>query len=246
MDQPDFAALLESITCCNLVYDPDQKSCVASFQSRGYRVLGYYSDDEAQAIAVVSQDNQQHLCIAGTRVSEGTAIETAVDVSEDVMAVLPPVDLGGGAHFAKGALLRARRIWGWACKLFDMSQSVDVSGHSLGADTTHAMPAVMPPVVLGQMIAWEPPRTANDGYWTQYGWPSPRCITILHGRDFWAYYPWPEINWQGLKHPPGPLLWIHDGTWEWTTRDDWYGEPSAMSDHDTDAVMASVATLARQ
>ena len=245
MDQPDFAALLESIICCNLSYITDETKCRAAFVARGYRVLGYYSDDQAQAVAVVAPDGRQHLYIAGTRVTDGSTIQAAVDVSQDVASVLPPVDLGGGARFARGAMHRARQIWTWACKLFDMNNPIDVAGHSLGADTTHAMPAVMPPVVLGQMIAWEPPRTADDGYWTQYGWPSPRCITVLHGRDFWAYYPWPEINWQGLKHPTGPLLWIHDGTWEWTTRDAWYGEPSAMADHDTDAVMASVDALAR-
>ena len=244
MDTPDFPTLLSSITRCNAVYEPDDATARAAFAALGCTVLDRYSDADAQAVAIITPAGRQELVIAGTRASEGSLLERLCDVNEDVLELFTPLYLGGGAAVATGGHHRAAEIWRWAAPLFSQDRPVDVTGHSLGGVATHAMLAVMPPSWIGDLIAWEPPKAANARYWQQFGGALARCLTVVHGRDWWAAYPWISTGLEHLTHPPGPMLWLHDGAWEWVTRDSWPGGLiTHMGDHDTTAVMAAVQGL---
>jgi hypothetical protein len=88
------------------------------------------------------------------------------------------------------------------------------------------------------MIAWEPPKAGDLAYYTSQGQAFAKCTTALNGSDPWMAWPWSE---ETLQHPPGPLLWLHDGTWAWVKYEEWPGGSVLhFSDHDEGAVIAAV------
>ena len=240
---PDFVMLAESIRLCDMAYETDDARARKAFQDAGYIVLGRYSDYEAQAVALLDHTNEQLLVISGTRVSEGNIFERIVDVTEDLAQLLPPDQVGVNAFVASGCHMRANRIWDHLGPVFNPLIKIKMMGHSLGADTTHVMPTIMPKDMIQGLIAWEPPKAASIGYWTGYGWPNPNYITVINGHDWWAAWPWNDVNFQDLTHPLGPVLWLHDGTWEWITADKWQGDRKHSSDHDSAKISSIVAAL---
>lgn len=242
---PDFKALLQSITLADMAYEPDDATARAAFAARGYTVLDRYSDDEAQALALLAPDGRQILDITGTRASEGALAARAVDVGEDIVEVFPPDQIGVDAKIASGAHLRATRVWGKLGPLFDTGRPMMGIGHSLGGDTVHALPGIAGVDRFQWLHAWEPPKVANDAYFQMCGWPNDNFLTVINGFDWWADYPWPIINFQKLKHPPGPILWLSNGGWEWVTRETWPGgQLLHASDHDSSLISGIVAKLA--
>ena len=237
MTSPDFAQLLRSITRCNTVYQPDAP---ARFAAQGYTVLGWHSTTTAQGAALYDPQTGRHiLCIAGTRVTNGTTAQAVTDIWEDAEEIFANHDLGGGAIVASGAYRRGTELCAALLPAFPVGSLIDGEGHSLGGQDTHALRCILPPDKIGALTAWEPPKAGNDAFWTQYG--TSDTNTVLNGLDPWAAHPWGS---QTLRHPPGPILWLHDGGWSWVTRDTWPG-PSALhaGDHDTDSVIRSVAQL---
>ena len=237
---PDWPKLLASIQRCNAVYETDDALARAAFVSLGCTVLGRLDTPKAQAIVHIAPDGVPTLTIAGTRFSEGPLVDRIDDVWEDAEEVLTDDSLGGGAIVASGAYTRGNLVWAWAQPLLPPNMQIRVEGHSLGGQTTHVLHAIIPPGLIGEGYAWEPPKAGNDAFWAQYG--TTPMVTVVNGFDPWAGHPWVS---QSLRHPPGPILWLHDGTWSEVTRETWPG-PQALhaSDHDTDQVMRAVIAAA--
>ena len=233
--------LLASITRCNAVYETNELKARTAFVNMGCAVIGWYSTNTAQAAALRLADGSYVLCIAGTRVTNSSTAQAASDIWEDAEEIFSNHNLGGGAIVASGAFARGTEVWNWAKTVFPADAVVNVEGHSLGGQDTHAMLCIMPPSVIGTLTAWEPPKAGNDAFWAQYGagFLEHYVTTVINGADPWAAHPWISHT---LRHPPGPILWLHDSTWSWTTRETWPGGQALhASDHDTDQVMRAVA-----
>ena len=216
---PDFPLLLSSIARCNAVYDSDDQSARQHFSQLGSTVLGRYCDGGHQAVAHRDPDGWATLTICGTRVTEGSLREHSVDLFEDVD--FSPHDIGEGVQ---------------------ESELVRVEGHSLGGQRTHLAPLFLPLTRLDRAIAWEPPKAANEAYYLKYSTAIERTITVLNGTDPWAAWPW---ICDVLVHPPGPILWLNNSGWSWTTRDAWPGgQILSASDHDVSQIELAVRCLA--
>jgi hypothetical protein len=240
MDTPDFPALLASIARCNAVYEPDDGAARARFAALGCTILGRYCDAGHQAIAHRDPQGWATLTISGTRVSEGTLREHAIDLFEDID--FTPRGISADAMVASGALDGLDVVFAWALALFQPDELVRVEGHSLGGQRTHLAPLFVPLSRLDRLIAWEPPKAGNDAYYAAHALWFARAITVINGADPWAAWPWTS---EVLQHPPGPILWLRQGGWEWTTRGAWPGgEILHGSDHDTDQVLRAVQALA--
>ena len=236
---PDFPALLASITRCNAVYEPDQDRAFAAFELLGSRVLGRYCDTRHQAVAHIAADGVATLTISGSRVSEGSTSDTLGDLFEDVdftpLAVADGVEVATGAHDGLGA------VFTWALGLFGDTALIRVEGHSLGGQRTHLAPLWVTVERLHSMIAWAPPKAANDAFYAAYPGHFAKCTTPLHDRDPWAAWPWVS---ETLEHPPGALLWLRQDGWEVVTRDQWPGgDILHASDHDPAGYLAAVRAL---
>lgn len=237
---PDFKALQASIARCNAVYDPDDTSARQKFAELGCSVLGRYCDAGHQAVAHHDPDGWPTITLSGTRVSEGTLREHAVDLFEDIDFTPTPTT---GGMVAWGALSGLGEVFAWAMALFDADVAVRIEGHSLGGQRSHLAPLFVPLARLDRIIAWEPPKAADDDYYAHHSAWFAHSLTVINGADPWAAWPWTSTK---LQHPPGPLLWLKsDGGWSWTDRDGWPGgEILHASDHNTDQVMRIVQVLA--
>ncbi len=236
---PNFSSLLASIARCDAVYEPDDQIARHRFSQLGSPVLGRSCDAGHQAIAHRDPDGWATLTICGTRVSEGSLREHAVDLFEDVD--FSPRDIGNGVQVAAGAIDGLGSVYSWAVALLQDQELIRVEGHSLGGQRTHLAPLFVPISRLDRAIAWEPPKAANDTFYQTYAPAIARTITILNGADPWAAWPWIS---GGLVHPPGPILWLHNANWSWITRESWPGgEMLSASDHDVSQILLSVQHL---
>ena len=240
---PDFRAiLLASIKRCDAVYEPDEATARTKFAALGCTVLGRYCDAGHQGIVHRDPDGQATITICGSRVNEGTLDEHAVDLFEDIDFTPTPFGIGSGMRVASGAVAGLDVFFAWAQSLIPCGEMIVVEGHSLGGQRTHLAPLFIPRSRLAQMIAWEPPKAANDVcYKLLSGLYDYTRITVINGRDPWAAWPWTCVT---LVHPPGPILWLHDGIAEWTTREGWPGgEILASSDHYSDQIIRVIEAL---
>jgi hypothetical protein len=236
MDTPDFNALMASITRCNAVYEPDDTKARTLFANLGCTVIDRYCDAGHQAIIHRDPEGYVTLTIAGTRISEGTLREHAVDLFEDIDFI--PQNISADMMVATGALEGLGELFGWALSLIAPEDSVRIEGHSLGGQRAHLAPLFVPLSQLDRLIAWEPPKAANDAYYQAHADWFTRALTIINGADPWAAWPW--MN-NVLQHPPGKILWLHRNAWAWTTRDSWPGGRILQAaDHDTNQVMRAV------
>jgi len=236
---PDFPSLLASVARCDAVYEPDDQTARHRFSQLGSTVLGRYCDAGHQAIAHRDPNGWATLTICGTRVSEGSLREHAVDLFEDVN--FSPRDIGNGVQVAAGAVDGLVHVYSWAVALFQEHELIRVEGHSLGGQRTHLAPLFVPVSRLDSAIAWEPPKAANDTYYQTYAPAIDRTITVLNGADPWAAWPWVGDR---LVHPPGPILWLRNSGWSWTTRETWPGGAMlSASDHDIGQILLTVQRL---
>lgn len=234
---PDFKLLFRAMQLCNAVYEPDAARATAAFAALGADVLGRYCDAGHQAIAC-RLDGRATKVISGTRVLEGTEIQHIMDLYEDID--YSPRHVCGGIEVATGALLGLDAVWGWALGLFEPGEPIDVFGHSLGGQRTCLTPLFLSSDRIGQMVAFEPPKAGNAAFWAEYATDTTHLITVVNGRDPWAAWPWIS---EGLQHQPGPVLWLHDGTWDWAT--DWrQGDVCDWADHGPDTVLQALKDLA--
>lgn len=239
----DVLDLQISIKRCNAVYTENSDQAICLFEQLGSNVLGRYSDDGHQAIAHIDHDGRFVLTICGTRASTGTSIQTFTDLFEDVD--FSSIDLKEHpGRVAAGAHMGLDKLFTWALDLFNKNNptgSVHVEGHSLGGQRVHLACLYIPNERIGSLTAWEPPKAADDAYYATFASAFEKCMTVLHGQDPWAAWPWIE---ETLKHPPGDLLWLHDGTYDWVTRESWIGGSMLhSSDHDTNQVIQAVNKL---
>jgi hypothetical protein len=235
---PDIPALYQAMLRCSAVYEPEPVKALAAFAALGCTVLGRFCNDSHQAVAHRTPDGRATLTHSGTRVSEGTLAEHFCDLAADVDYA--PLDLGDGVQVATGAHDGLDEVWAWAISLFGPGEAVDVEGHSLGGQRACLTPLYLPPERIRQLRAFEPPKAANAAFWARYAGACVGLTTLVHGRDPWAGWPWIS---EGLTHQPAPLLWLHDGTWSWSTT--WQpGTLLSCADHGPDSVVAALAALA--
>lgn len=231
----DWPALLASILRCDAAYCESETLARAEFAALGASVIAWCSTATHQAVLSVPADGIWTLTMAGTRLSEGSALDAVSDIWQDADFVPTAVE---GGRVASGAFARGRETFAWALALLPQGQALRVEGHSLAGQTAHLAPLFVPASALHSMIAWEPPKAADMGYYAHWALAFTKCRTIVNGRDPWAAWPWGDDE---LLHPPGPLLWLHDGNWMWTGEKDWLGgDIGHYSDHDTEQVIMAV------
>lgn len=238
-NQPDFKYLLASIQRVHASYISDDAAARAAFAELGCTVLGRFSDDETQAIASIAPDGVQTLTITGSRVLVGTTKQHVIDLAED--ADIVPHDLGHGAYLAEGALRRAQGAWNALSGVFNPDASVRFEGHSAGGWSTLAIPVIVPEHLIDALIAWAPPKVANDNYYDLL--ISGLDVTVvINGADMWAAWPWGAAD---LQHPPGDILWLDGNSWAWKPRDQIRGSIiGGWGDHDEGEYLAKIKALA--
>ncbi len=239
MTQPDFPSLLASINRCNAVYDPDDPTARRHFNELGCTVLGRYCDAGHQAVAHRDPQGWATLTLCGTRIAEGSMYEHAIDLFEDID--FTPCEVAAGIKVAAGAFSGLGAVFAWALALFRPNEAIRVEGHSLGGQRSHLAPLFVPVSRLDRLVAWEPPKAGSDSYYAAHAAWFTRAITVINGADPWAAWPW---TCRELLHPPGPILWLRNDRWQWTTRESWPGgEILHAPEHDTDQIARVVQSL---
>lgn len=236
---PDWPALLASIQDCNAAYIPDADQAIADFEERGSKVLARLETDTAQAVLHRTAAGRLTVSDAGTRFSEGFALERISDILQDIDC--SPLDIGGGRMVATGAWKRAQEVAVWLTKVAP-GEPLDAQGHSLGAWTSTYLPAIMPGRIRA-VTAWESPKAGNAGFWS---WLSAQTefLAIVNGRDPWAAWEWLAKT---LNKGPAPMIWLTGGGWRWATEAEWPGADilrPVFTDHDTTTIIPLVAALA--
>ena len=237
---PDFRDLLASISRCNAVYEDDDAAARAKFAALGSSVKGRFCNLKHQAIAHIDPQGRARITLSGSRVTTGPLKYAAGDLFEDID--FSPTDVAGG-KVAAGALDGLEEVFNWGLAILGQMDQIYVEGHSLGGQRAHLAPLFIAPERLGGCIAWEPPKAADDAFYNTHAACFAKTLTVVHGRDPWAAWPWIEGT---LRHPPAqPMIWLTEGGWKFVDRDGWSGgDIFDGSDHDTETVLAAVKALA--
>ena len=231
--------LLPAMQLANAVYVTDRMQAVAGFARLGYETLDWYSSSTAQCALVRDSSKQVYLPVAGTRVSNGSLLDTVYDVEQDAEEFLKNYTLSNGSVVASGAYDRATEVWNWAASRL-AGKSVTPLGHSLGGQTTHALFELIPEAQLTAWYAFAPPKAGDDRFWLTHAGKLTKGATVLNGRDGWSGHPMTESV---LLHPPGPLVHLHDKSWSFITREQFSPSVWHFADHDTSAYLAALQAV---
>lgn len=225
-------AILAAVQRAQAVYIVDPKAAQTAFEGLGMKWLGQYQDSTHQG--VVSQDakGQYHVTIAGTRYSEGYGADVLMDIW------LAPVNALEGGQVASGVHEGMDKFWAWALNLIPASASINMEGHSLGAERVLLAPLFIPKERLGDMYAFEAPMCATQEYWDAYREELANVVHTVQGADRWYAYP-PR---QGYCHDAkSNVLWfLSSGQILWTTPAAWQTTALSDADHSIDLLVTRV------
>ena len=228
MEYQYIKTLYDSIVRCDAVYIEDPAKATERFTELGCKVYGHMQDDLHQAIAHVAPDGVNTLTISGTRFTDGTIAQKLGDLFEDAQIILPR-NLGGGMLVADGAYQRTTVMM---LAMHMDSKPWRIEGHSLGGWTALLAPLHFDPNDVHSIIAWEPPKAANDAFYIEYAEYFAKATVIIHEFDPWAAWPWVS---ESLKHP-FLISWLRNGVFDIINRDLWPGGRTSFSDHNSDVV----------
>lgn len=225
----DFAVISLACDRASAAYAETQQEAEQQFLALGNQVLGYYADDDHQAVLSVDVYGQTFLSISGTRFSQGKIGDLFDDVDLDLV---PVGDAADGCKVTRGAYEGLDKMWTWA-KSFVANETIfNVEGHSLGAWRTLYTPLFLPAQQIGAIHAFESPKGANAAYWQRYSKELSAAVHVVNQDDI--FYGWPELN-SEVCHPPVPAIWLHPTGFDCITPDQWPGGLS-LEDHRVDNV----------
>ena len=236
----NLAYVLAAARRASAAYEVDEASARAAFGSLGLDFVGQYQNASHQAVLSHDPaDGSTYLSISGTRFSDAKLGDLFDDLDLD------PIDVGGGAMVTKGAYDGLADLWAWARQLAAPGATFNVEGHSLGGWRTSYTPLFLEADRIGQLVALESPKPANQTYWWKYDAELSSLINVVNGRDLWVSWPFDLLNAQRWVHQPRDRLWLMGdpaNQLQVITPDQWPGGRSP-ADHSIDLVITRLAAL---
>lgn len=236
MNMPsNFFDLVYLAACrANAAYSETEEKAKQAFDKLDKQMLGYFSNEDHQAVLSIGAYGEHYLSIAGTRFSDGKIEDLFDDLGLDLVEVGPS---GSGCKGTKGAYQGLDDMWNWAKSLVPEGTAFTIEGHSLGAWRALYSPLFLPEEQIDSIYAFESPKGANQAYWDTY--PMPYATHIVNGMDYFYGYPHlvPE-----LTHPDLDTLWIQSTGYKIITPKQW---PLGLcfSDHSMDLICSRLKVL---
>jgi hypothetical protein len=226
----DPLGMLAAAKRCSAVYTEDLATVTSAFSQLGMSVLGQYKNNTHQAILSKNAQGWFYLSIAGTRFGE----EDNVDIIDDLW--LAPVELAGAGQVASGVYSGMDDFWKWVLAQLPANATLNIEGHSLGAERALLTPHFLPPVQLGDLYAFEAPQCATQAYWDAYRSALSGAISTVCGEDIW--YNWPP-NQDYVHDAQSTVIWLQATGASIIKPSDW---PVGLSttDHDIQTVIAYI------
>jgi hypothetical protein len=215
-------SVLASAQRCNAAYIEDLSVVNAAFTQLGMSVIGQYKNDTHQAILSKNAQGGFYLTIAGTRIGEGNNF----DILDDIW--LAPVKAPLGGLVSSGVHSGLDDFWKWVLSNIPSGASINVEGHSLGAERVLLTPLFLPAAQIGELYAFEAPQCATQDYWDAYRSVLNGAVSTVCGADKW--YGWPPR--QGYVHDAqSTVLWLQLNATTLISPTSWPGGDVA-ADHD--------------
>jgi hypothetical protein len=207
-------AMLAAAQRSQAAYIEDLVGATAAFLALGNTVLGQYKNETHQAILSKDSAGLFYLSISGTRFSE----PDNVDILDDVY--LAPVPTPKGGQVSAGVASGMQDFWDWVWKIIPSTSTINLEGHSLGAERVLLSPVYLPKEQIGDIYAFEPPQFATQAYWDAYRDELSGAIQTVCGSDIWFNYP-PD---QGYVHDhSSQVYWLQPDSIELIYPFDWKG-----------------------
>lgn len=192
-------SVLAAAQRCNAAYVMDKSAAAQAFAALGMSFIDQYQNATHQAVYSKDQHGYQYLSISGTRISQGDNL----DLLDDIW--LAPVNVQRGGQVASGVFSGMDDLWKWAKSHLPQGATLNVEGHSLGAERTLLTPLFLPKEQIGDLHAFEAPQCATQEYWDAYRDELAHAVHTVCAED--VFYNWPPK--QGYVHDEqNSVLWL--------------------------------------
>lgn len=223
-------SVLAAAQRCNAAYVMDKSAAAQAFAALGMTFVDQYQNATHQAVYSKDSHGYHYLSISGTRFTEGDNL----DLLDDIW--LSPVKAQRGGAVASGVFSGMDDLWKWMKSHLPTGATLNVEGHSLGAERTLLTPLFLPKEQIGDLHAFEAPQTATQEYWDAYRDELAHAVHTVCGGDLW--YSWPPR--QGYGHDAqSDVLWLKSNAIEIIKPSQW---PIGMceSDHSIQRVLSYI------
>lgn len=192
-------SVLAAAQRCNAAYVMDKSAVAQAFAALGMIFVDQYRNATHQAVYSKDQHGYHYLSISGTRFFEGDNL----DLLDDIW--LAPVKVQRGGEVASGVYSGMDDLWMWMKSHLPTSATLNIEGHSLGAERALLAPLFLPKEQIGDLHAFEAPQTATQEFWDAYREELSRAVHTVCGADI--FYNWPPK--QGYTHDAqSDVLWL--------------------------------------
>jgi hypothetical protein len=230
--QLDPLATLAASQRASAAYIEDLDSATTAFAQLGMTVLGQYKNDTHQAIISKNAQGLFYLSISGTRFNEGDN----VDILDDIWLSQVKAPKGGGV--SSGVYSGMDAFWKWVLSLVPAGANINIEGHSLGAERTLLTPLFLPQAQIGELYAFEAPKSATQEYWDAYRDELSGAVRTVCGADIW--YNWPPFH-DYVHDAQSSVLWLKPDTITVIKPSEWPIGIDA-SDHEIAVVVSRIQT----
>lgn len=221
-------ATLNAAQRSNAAYVMDRTAATAAFAALDMTLVDQYRNATHQGVISRDAKGLWYLSIAGTRFSQGGN----VDILDDIW--LAPSKAPKGGVVPAGVNQGMQDFWNWVLKTIPAGMTINIEGHSLGAERALLTPIYLAPERIGDLYAFEPPMCGTQEYWDAYGPALSRAVQTVCGAD--VFYGWPPR--QGYVHGAmGITLFLQEQQIEIIQPAAWPGGDS-QADHAITEVIA--------
>jgi hypothetical protein len=202
-------------------YIVDPVAAKTAFEQLGMTFLGQYQDSTHQGVVSMDAKGRYYVTITGTRWSEGFGADLLSDIW------LAPVKAPKGGVVPSGVYCGMKDFWAWVATKVPAGETLNIEGHSLGAERALLSPLFIDPSRIGDLYAFEPPQCGTQEYWDAYRDALKNAVVTVCGLDTW--FNWPPH--QGYVHDAQmQILWLLSTGSQWLLPAQYKGGNSA-SDH---------------
>jgi hypothetical protein len=231
----NFAQISAACNRAAAAYAYTEAEATQQFQALGNTLLGFYTNDDHQAVISTDVKGAVYLSISGTRFTECKFD----DLFDDFDLALFDLGDDDGSKVTQGAYNGLNQMWEWAKSFVPAGTVFNVEGHSLGAWRTLYTPLFLPSNEIGMIHAFEAPKGANELYWQKYATQLASSVNVVNQNDI--FYGWPEFD-SEVCHPEIPTLWLHPIGYDVILPSQW-PEGWDFSDHSVDLVAQRLKVL---
>jgi hypothetical protein len=223
-------AMLNAAQRANAAYVSDLQAARAAFAALNMTFVSQYRNDTHQAVISTDIHDRYYLTISGTRYSQ----ENNIDLVDDIW--LAPEKAAKGGVIPAGVNQGMQEFWNWVLQTVPAAATINVEGHSLGAERTLLTPLFLAKERIGDLYAFEPPQCGTQEFWDAYRDELKGAVVTVCGGDIW--FGWPPR--QGYVHDAqSNLFWLLDQHIEIILPNEWTGA-TCEADHAITEVIARI------